>query len=156
MIYAKTIKTPANTSFDNAIKTILSVAKGLVWRIEIEFPPGCSGLMYVYISDGLYQLCPATPGAAFHSDSSLIGLDDLYLKSSGPFEFVITTWNLDETWDHTIQIRLCMASSESFMSRYMPSLAWDNYSKMLAIAQADQDEIIEAQKQALIDQITDL
>ena len=149
MIYTATITIDANTAEVDAVRTVLRVGKGLIWRIEVEFPPGCAGLAHLKINDGLYQLFPATPGESFASDGTVIGFDDLYLKNSAPFEFVITTWNLDEAWPHTLQVRVAMASAEAFMSRYMPSVSWDKFNKVLADAAKAQAE----EKQRQIDQL---
>ena len=149
MIYTATITIDANTAEVDAVRTVLRVGKGLIWRIEVEFPPGCAGLAHLKINDGLYQLFPATPGESFASDGTVIGFDDLYLKNSAPFEFAITTWNLDEAWPHTLQVRVAMASAEAFMSRYMPSVSWDKFNKVLADAAKAQAE----EKQRQIDQL---
>jgi len=99
---------------------------------------------------------PASPEETFHSDGVLIGLDDLYLKTSGPFEFIIKTWNLDETWPHEIQVRVCMASAEAFMSRYMPSLTWEKMNETLTQALADQDKIKAAQLSQIQSDLEDI
>jgi len=156
LIYAATIQTEANTTEANAVRTILRVSKGLVWRIEVEFPPGCSGLAYLQIFDGAYQMFPSSIGEGAHSDAAIIGFDDLYMKSSEPFEFVIKTWNLDDTWNHTLQVRLGMASSEAYMSRYLPSASWESFSKMIASAEAEQEKQREVQRQVLLEKIGEL
>lgn len=145
MIYAATITTPKNTAEADALETVLSVTRGLVWRIEVEFPPGCSGLAHIQIFDGSYQLFPATPGESFHGDGVTIGFDDLYLKDAAPFVFTVKTWNLDETWGHTLTLSLGMASSEAFMSRYLPSMTWEKFRDALAEAAGVQAEIKAAQ-----------
>lgn len=156
MIYTASIETLKNRAAIKPLRTVLTVTSGLIWRIEAEFPPGCSGLLHCQIFDGSYQLFPASPGESIHSDAHVLGFDDLYLKTSGPFEFVVHTWNLDETHPHGLQVRIGMAHSEAEMSRYMPLLTWENFSRVMAQAQADQDALKEIQKQALIDQIGDL
>ena len=150
MIFSSTIATVANTSESNAKITRLPVAKGLVYRVEVEFPPGCCGLMNCQIFDGSYQVYPTSRDDSFHSDARNIAFDDSYLKTSAPFEFTIKTWNLDETWDHGIQVRIAMASSEAFMSRYMPSISWEKFQGVLAKASLEQ----EALKRAAILQAT--
>ncbi|GAG09185.1 unnamed protein product, partial [marine sediment metagenome] len=58
---------------------------------------------------------------------------------AAPFEFIVKTWNLDETWPHTINVRVGMASSEAFMSRYMPSITWEKFQAVLAKAAIQQE-----------------
>jgi len=149
MIYTASILTEANTAEASAKRTVLRVGKGLVWRIEAEFPPGCAGLAHLFITDGNYQVFPATMGESFASDGTVISFDDLYLKTAAPFEFVVTTWNLDEAWDHTLHVRVAMASSEAFMSRYMPSISWEKFNESMQEAARVQEAEKEAQLEAL-------
>ena len=148
MIYSVSITTTANTAKTEATKTVIKLCKGLVYKFEVEFPPGCCGLLHCQIFDGNYQLYPTSANDSFHSDARVIGFDDLYLKQAAPFEFVIKTWNLDVTNEHTIQVRLGMASSEAFMSRYMPSISWEKFQEVLSKAAIEQ----EVQKQRSIDE----
>ena len=141
MIYSATITTDANTAKADAKRTTLHITGGLIWRLEVEFPPGPSGLCHVAVMDGNYQLYPASADDSFHSDGQIIGFDDSYIKSSEPFTLDIVTWNLDSVWPHTIQVRVAMASSDLFMARYLPSMAWENFASMLAEAQAEQEII---------------
>jgi len=149
MIYTASIDTVSKTSKAKAQVTRLYVAKGLVYRFEVEFPPGCCGLLHCQVFDGSYQVYPTSRDDSFHSDARNIGFDDCYLKQAAPFEFTIKTWNLDETWDHNIQVRIAMAGSEAFMSRYMPSISWEKFQGVLAKASLEQ----EALKKVAIEQI---
>ncbi len=141
MVFSVSITTGNNTLKVNSTKTVLKVAKGLVYRLEVEFPPGCSGLLHCQIFDGNYQVYPSSQQDSFHSDARVIGFDDLYLKTAAPFEFVVKTWNLDEINAHKVQVRIGIASSEAFMSRYMPSISWEKFQVVLAQAAADQELI---------------
>jgi len=141
MVYAASITTDKDTSEANAKETILRVTKGLIYRIETDFPPGCCGLLHMQLYDAGYMVYPASPGVSFHGDNAVVGFDDCYLKGAAPYAFLIKTWNLDDTWDHTIQVRVAMASAEAFMSRYMPSVSWEKFNevmKNIIIVQADE------------------
>lgn len=149
MIYSATITTDANTSEANAKETDVVVNKGLLWMIEFEFPAGCSGLVHAQIYDGLYQLFPATPGENMRGDGIFAKYEDLYFKNTAPFIFKIKTWNTDELYNHTIQVRFGFATTEAFMSRYMPSVTWDKFAEVLARTSEQQ----EAEKVALSEQL---
>lgn len=139
MVFSVSITTSNGTAKAKADSNVLKVAKGLAYRFEVEFPPGCSGLQHVQIFDGLYQVYPTSQQDSFHSDARVIGFDDCYLKQSAPYEFTIKTWNLDETHDHTVQVRIGMASSEAFMSRFMPSISWEKFQEVLSKAAIKQE-----------------
>ena len=144
MIFTASIDTVKDTAKAAAQITRLPVAKGLVYRFEVEFPPGCCGLLHCQVFDGSYQVYPSSRDDSFHSDARNIGFDDCYLKTSAPFEFTIKTWNLDETWDHNIQVRIAIASSEAFMSRYMPSISWKKFQSVLVKTSLEQEALKKA------------
>jgi len=150
MIYTASITYSKGQSEATLTRTTLRVGYGLVWRMEVEFPPGCAGLAHVRILDGSYQMYPATPGETFASDGAVIGFDDLYMKASEPFSFMIEGWNEDTAWDHTLQVRVAMASQEDYMSRYMPSLQWRKFSEVMAevVAQQQRERIAQLERTA--------
>jgi len=150
MIYTASVKTEKLGDANDKRVVMLPVAKGLVYRVEIEFPPGCSGLLSVKIFDGGYQVWPSNRDGAFRSDGCTIAFDDSYLKQAAPFEFRIETENIDNSWSHTINVRLGMASNEAFMSRYMPSISWEKFQVVLAKASLEQEVL----KKAAILQLT--
>lgn len=144
MIYSATITLQPGTTAENAVKTLLEINKGLIWRIEVEFPAGCCGLVHLQIFDSSYQVFPATPGESLRGENVIVGYDDLYLKNAAPYELTLRAWNDDEVYEHTIQVRIGMATTEAFMSRYMPSITWDRFAETMARA-AEQQETMKAE-----------
>lgn len=131
MIYQATITTPANTAINDAVKTVLPVNNGLVYKVEFLFPAGSTGLVYCNIFDKGYQAWPTTPFEWFRGDGDLISFDDTYLKQSPPYEFNIYTYNLDDTYEHMIIVRIGLVTEKAFMARFLPSLTWEFYQEML-------------------------
>lgn len=146
MIYAYDITTPKVGEEGNPKRTRLKVTKGLVYQVEIEFPPGPLGLCHVSIWDGGHQVWPSNPDFDFHGDNGMIMFPDTYLKLAEPYEFTAVTWNEDDTYEHTIHIRLGMASNEVFMARYLPSISFDKMLEVLKQTQSEQ----EAEREAVI------
>ena len=142
MIYTMDIDTAGKGVYPASapLVTTIKVTKGLVYRVEIEFPPGAAGHHHVVIFDGGYQVWPSTPGQTFHGGWSIIGFDDTYLKLAAPFEFKAYSWNLDETYDHLIQVRIGMVSNEVFMARYLPTYAYDHFARVLEAQLKVQEE----------------
>ncbi len=141
MIYSATITNNADTSETDANETTLVLTKGLVWLIEVEFPAGCCGLVHLQIFDGSYQLFPATIGENLRGNGVVLRYDDLYFKNTQPYSLKIKTWNDDENYQHTVQVRIGLASIDAFMARYLPSIAWDKFNNMLAKIVSDQEVI---------------
>ena len=131
MIFSTYISTPPIIHYVTPVRTVLKIAKGLVYKVEIEFPAGPVGLLRCQIYDGSFQLWPSTPGEYFKSDGLLISFDDTYLKLAAPFEFTIYTWNEDEAYPHGLTVRIGMVSSELFMARFLPSYGYKQLAKML-------------------------
>lgn len=154
MIYTGSITTDANTVEGAKEDVILKIVSGLIWMFEVDFPPGCCGLLHVQVFDGLYQVLPASTGESLHGDNVTAHFDDLYFKQIAPGELKIRTWNEDETWPHSIQVRVGLAATRAEMSRYMPALSFEDFEKMLAESIAGQESIRQLQLAALLKTIT--
>lgn len=140
MIYTKTVKTESGKSEHQ----ILNVTKGLIYRVEVDFPAGCAGLLKVHINDGGHQLYPSTPGETFHTDDKVIAFKDTYLKFSKPFQFDIYTTNDDDEYPHTIQVRMGMVSEAIFMARFLPTYTYKYFREMLKEMRIEQEEKLAA------------
>jgi len=150
MIYQSTIATTKGGSAGSKEVTVLTVTQGLIWLIEVEFPPGCCGLAHLQIFDGSYQVVPATPGESLHGDAVTLSLDDLYMKDAAPWELVVKTWNTDDTYDHQLTVRVGQAQSEAEMSRYMPAVSFENFEALLADLLAKQENVRQLQLEAAL------
>lgn len=140
MIYAFDITTVASTPVTSPKRTPLKVTRGLVYQVEIEFPPGPLGLYHVSIYDGGYQIWPSNSEFDFHGDNGMIVFPDTYLKLVAPYEFTAVTWNADDTYQHTLHLRIGMVSDEVFMARFLPTLSFDKMLSVLDAAQKRQEE----------------
>lgn len=151
MVYTIPITTTKNTSKSNPDRAILTVTKGLVYKVEFDFPPGSAGLLGCMVSDGGFQVWPSSLGSWFTGDSIVIGFDDVYLKESAPYQFNIFTYNDDDTYDHAINVRIGLVTNEIFMARFLPSMAYKDFAEALLQMQSDQTVLAEQQQQAIID-----
>lgn len=131
MIYTANITTPSNTAQTDLKHTVLHVTTGLVYKVEVYFPPGSAGLMGVAIFDGLFQVWPSTVGVFFIGDNLLISYDDLYLKEAAPYQFDIYTYNEDTVYDHLAIVKLGLVSKEVFRARFLPYEAYDYFTRLL-------------------------
>lgn len=147
MIYQTTISTPITLYVDTPLRTVLKVAKGLVYKIEVDFPPGPQGLLKVRIFDGGHQMWPSSPDEYFQTDGYCISFEDTFLKLAEPYQFDILTWNIDETYAHTVTVRIGLVSQELYMARFLPTIAYEQLLKLIQEEQAKQ----EAEREALIE-----
>ena len=140
MVYVSTIAVPKNTPKTSPLKTRMNVTKGLVYKVEIMFPPGPSGLVHLWIMDGSYQFLPSSEGETLYGDNTLIQFDDLYIMDSEPFFFDIYTYNEDDTYDHTIQVRIGLVSKDVFMARFLPTMTYDYFEAVLERIRQEQEK----------------
>lgn len=106
MFYDFHIKTPKDTDADNKQRTPLRIAKGKIVQVSIMFPPGSIGLLYLRIFRGLNQLYPWNTDGYFQTSGESINYIDDYAIDTEPFELTAVTWNLDDTYEHGVHLRL--------------------------------------------------
>lgn len=125
MIFNFEFSIPANTSAATPKREFFEVCYGLIYRIEIQFPPGCAALAYQRILSGGHQIYPSNQGQFFHLDGMVVAFDDILLIVGQPFELIFEGYNLDETFPHTIYTRIGLADKDIYMARFLPSITWD-------------------------------
>ena len=123
MIYVADTTFPANGAASSLTRQVLKVTKGLVYRVEFWFPPACEGLVHVALFDGGWQWLPTTRGVYLAANAAQLSFDDLYFKTTPPYEFTIQGYNTDDTFNHVLQIRLGMVSTTQFIARFLPGYA---------------------------------
>jgi len=106
VIYRFSISTPKNTPFINRKRTELRLTAGIINQVNFTFPPGCAGLLHLTINHGLYQIWPTNPEESFATDGETISFEEFYELKTEPFTLVAFTWNEDDTYDHTVIVRI--------------------------------------------------
>jgi len=102
VLFQAEILTPANTPASRPIKTRLAVYPGITGRTWVGFPPGPKGLAHMQIWHSGWQVWPWTPGTSFHWDNHIFTFQDRYPITVEPLEFVVKTWNLDDSYPHAL------------------------------------------------------
>lgn len=106
VFYVKEISTAANTSQYAAIKTDARIWAGVIHRVEVQFPPGPTGLLHVTIWHGGHQIFPSEELMDFASDDETIAFNDFYRLVPGDNKIVIRTWNEDTVHAHEVRVRI--------------------------------------------------
>ena len=151
MIYTIDCKTETTHTIASPLHSVLKVSKGLVYKVEAQFPSGCAGLCHLIICDGSFQVWPSTRGETWHPDGFIISFEDTYLKRSAPYQFDIYTYNLDEKYPHTPQVRIGLVTEEIFMARFLPTIGFEHFLRMLTEWQATQNERLEEARVELLE-----
>jgi len=139
MIYQKSITTPKDTPVLTPVSEVMEVNKGLIYQVDIIIPAGCVGLAGVRLLDGLYQVYPTTPNTWFVGDNIHMSFQDTYLKTDVPHQLTVQTYNLDDTYEHTLTVIISMVIKEIFMARFLPSYSMDEMIKAIELLTKVQD-----------------
>lgn len=140
MIYSIALEILKDTKPWEPEHRALEVTKGLVYKVEFEFPDGCCALAHLAVYDGSYQVWPSTPGETFCTNGHTIAFDDTYLKLAKPFQFDFYAYNLDERFKHTIYCRIGMVAGDIFMARFLPTYAYKHFMKLIEEEQRRQEQ----------------
>jgi len=106
MIYRWGITVPANTPEASPVWKDLLMRKGVINKLDIHFPAGCVGLVHVAIFYGDTQLWPEQKGEYFATDDETISFTEYFELIHDWLEIRAMLWNEDDTYDHTISIRI--------------------------------------------------
>ena len=114
MIYDFNLSTPANTSFANRQIETLELSKGVLIQLEVVFPAGCRGLLHVTISNALHQVFPTNSESNFSSDNESISFKENFIIKDTDKKLYANTWNLDDTYEHSVIIRFGIVPEKSW------------------------------------------
>ena len=106
MLYVLALTIPANTAEAAPYEEDLKLTDGVITRVEVEFPAGCQGLVHSYARQAIHQVFPTNPDADLCSDNHVIAWHDYQDLDTDPRVLTISGWNVDDTYDHTITVRL--------------------------------------------------
>ena len=104
MIYSKRIIIPANTSKKVPYTSQVDVVEGVIKRVWIRWNWGSACLAGLQVFSGGFQLWPTTARQWFHSSIHETTFEELYSIHDEPLHFVIKTYNLDDTFDHSVWV----------------------------------------------------
>lgn len=106
MIFSFSITTPANTAETAKLPTVLKIGYGIIHQIDIQFPMGPSGLLHLHINNALNQVWPYNTGEDFALDATTVRFREFIKSLEEPFQLTAYTWNEDDTYEHTVFIRI--------------------------------------------------
>jgi hypothetical protein len=106
VIYSIPITTPKNTQEDTPLVTEIPIIKGVIHKVEFDFPPGNQFLHRLrLVREGAYIL-PSNKGGYFTTEGNIISYREHWEIKDEPLAVYVHSWNLDETYDHTVIVRL--------------------------------------------------
>lgn len=127
MFYVWNITVPKNTTEEDAQETVLDIHPGIICQVDVMFPPGHAGLTGLQIFDSEHQVWPSIPGEYFRGDDATVTFREWYPITSVPYELNCFTWNTDDTYDHTITLRIGIL--EDWQLNPLVKPYWEYYSQ---------------------------
>lgn len=112
MIFVFPIVIPASTAEAAPVIQTLKLTRGRITQVQVQFPSGHQGLTHLGLSRGLHQMYPTNPEARFSSSAEAITFLEDLLLGAAPFSVEARAWNTDDTYEHTITVRVVMEPLE--------------------------------------------
>lgn len=103
-MYTARIEIPQNTPERTPVSRIIQPTIGIVKRILIRFPAGCAGLVGCKLTDRGAQFAPIS--GWIEGDGVEVPLEVNRKLDGPPREVVIYAYNEDDTYPHTIEVRI--------------------------------------------------
>ena len=110
MYYDYSFTIPANTTKSSPEELAVKLTHGIIHRVELGFPRGCAGLAHLQIRRGLHQVWPTNPQGSFNTDGYTIVFNEHYELFTEPYRLTLVGWNLDDTYNHTLEVRFGVLS----------------------------------------------
>lgn len=104
MAYFHKFDVPANTLQASPVEEFVLLLQGRVTKVEIWFPPGCAGMVYLQVMDGEHQVYPREPGHYFIGDDWHIEILDVLEISSEPWGLTLRGWSPGTSYDHGVYV----------------------------------------------------
>lgn len=111
MFYSYELAIPPNTLEGLPTELECNIAPGIVTRVIITFPTGCAKLAHVKIMRSYHQVWPSNPDGDFTADGEVLDFAEQYDVTDQPLTFKLVGWNDDDTYEHTIGVRLLIEAN---------------------------------------------
>jgi hypothetical protein len=114
---------PADTAEASPEPLEMPLCAGTVTRVDVQFPAGCSGMVYVSIWRHDHQVWPVNLDEAISGEDVVVSWPESYDLDDEPFAFTAKAWSPGTTYQHVITLRFALLSLEEAQSaRGLPGL----------------------------------
>jgi len=116
MLFTADVTVPKNTTEADPVVEILKIAHGIITWVSVLFPPGCARLAHCVILHHEHQIAPSTENMDLSGDTFPIVWEEYYESYQPPYELKIKAWNEDDTYPHTITIRVAILPRKAVLA----------------------------------------
>lgn len=114
MFYTFGLTVPANIAESSPVEQELKLAPGVLHWVDFFFPWGCAGLAKAALYRFEQQLYPTNPGEWFAANDDSIEFPTYFPLDEWPYVLRLEAWNEDDTYSHTITVRLGVLPYEAY------------------------------------------
>jgi len=104
--FTKQITIPADTKEANPKEEEILVEEPFVTTIEIDFPGGCCGMVYLRIYYGIKKYWPDNSGGFFSADDYTITFPVYKNLPSTRTTLKLVGWSPGTSYNHTLTVRI--------------------------------------------------
>lgn len=90
----------------------MKLTKGVVHRVEVQFPIGTRAKVHCQIYHGGHQFLPTNPDGNFASDGWTIVMDEHYELKTAPYTLKAKCWSEADTYSYDVNVRIGVLSKE--------------------------------------------
>jgi len=112
MLYDFPLTIPADTKANAPVEQDVRLTHGVITRLEVEFHPGCNGMVYAYVRRGLHQLFPINPDGKARTDGGVVGASTYIELFYPPYELTLGGYSPGTAYDHELIYRLELTPRE--------------------------------------------
>lgn len=112
MFYDFTITVAPTDTAASPKEQTLQLEKGIIHRVEVQFPIGTRALVHCQIRKALHQVWPKNPDGNFASDGYTIAWDDYEPLETAPYQLKVVLWSTADTYSYDIVLRFGVLSRE--------------------------------------------
>ena len=112
MLHSKHITLAANKTEAQATRTRFKVNIGVIYRVWLTFPAGCSGLVNVRMYHQGHPFLPVDKYAYIVGDNYTFVYPVFFEILTQPEEIIIEAWNTDDTYNHTVHVQFLIIPKE--------------------------------------------
>ena len=113
MFYAWDITIPKNTTEDNPIKKELELTHGVITKIAIKFPIGCSGMVKVRLLRFETPIMPLNRDGWVTGDGETVEATYWYELTDSPYTLNFLAISPNTQYDHTVTVRINILPPEA-------------------------------------------
>lgn len=104
MRYTIDLIVPPAYSQDAPYTGEIELTYGLLERVLIRFRDGCHNVVFVAITDGLFQLIPASPDSYLYGNNQIFEIPMSYMLSTKPYRLNLQAWSPLAQYTHNITL----------------------------------------------------